>query len=114
MRDRDLADYLDHDPFLEHPEPQCPLRSSGDASPPTGRVPQPKVLAQSDDMSEPQLLTPGTPEPPTRSVIFARDTHAREVLQMVMSIFTGARWTTREAYTRAAAQRDRKGRKTRG
>jgi hypothetical protein len=33
---------------------------------------------------------------------------------MVMDIFPGARWTTREEYKRAAALRDRKGRKIRG
>jgi hypothetical protein len=76
--------------------------------------PQPKVLAQSDHRSEPQLLTPVPPEPPTRSAATERDTHRREVLRLVLEIFPGARWTTRDAYRRAAVTRDRKGRSRRG
>jgi hypothetical protein len=96
MHANDLADYLEHDPFLEHSEPQE------------------KVLAQSDEMSEPNLSTPGAPEPPTRSAQTERDKHKSDVLRLVMEIFPGARWTTREAYRRAAATRDRQGRRRRG
>jgi hypothetical protein len=54
------------------------------------------------------------PEPqPTRLTEIERDRHAREVLQMVMDIFPGARWTTRAEYQRAATRRDRKGRRKR-
>jgi hypothetical protein len=42
-----------------------------------------------------------------------RDAHVREVMQMVMDIFPGARWTTRAEYQEAAARRDRKGRRRR-
>jgi hypothetical protein len=73
MHDSDLADYLDHDPFPEHPEPQ-----------------------------------------PTRAAETERDRHRSDVLRLVMEIFPGARWTTREAYRRAAATRDRKWRRRRG
>jgi hypothetical protein len=73
MHANDLADYLDHDPFLEHPEPQ-----------------------------------------PTRAAETERDQHTSDVLRLVMEIFPGARWTTREAYRRAAATRDRKWRRRRG
>jgi hypothetical protein len=38
----------------------------------------------------------------------------RAILRLVMEIFPGARWTTREEYRRAAAQRDRQGRSRRG
>jgi hypothetical protein len=92
MHANDLAD----DPFLEHLEPP------------------PKVLAQSDEMSEPQLLTPGTPETPTRSAATERDRQRRDVLRLVMEIFPGARWTTKDQYRRAAATQDRKGRRRRG
>ena len=54
-----------------------------------------------------------TPKP-TRSAETERDKHRSDVLQMVMEIFPGARWTTREAYRRAAATRDGKWRRTRG
>jgi hypothetical protein len=67
MKASDLADYLDHDPFLEHPEPQ-----------------------------------------PTRAAETERDRHHSEVLRLVMEIFPGARWTTRDEYRRAVARRDRK------
>ena len=56
---------------------------------------------------------PDDPQP-TRSAETERDRHVREVLQMVMDIFPGARWTTRAEYQRAATHRDRKGRKRRG
>jgi hypothetical protein len=73
MNHRDLAEYLDHDHFLEYSEP-----------------------------------------PPTRAAATERDRHRREVLRLVLEIFPGARWTTRDAYRRAAATRDRKGRRRRG
>jgi hypothetical protein len=53
-------------------------------------------------------------EPPTRSAATERDRHRSDVLRLVMEIFPGARWTTREAYRRAAASRDRQGRRRRG
>jgi hypothetical protein len=96
MRDSDLAEYVDQDPCLEDPEPQ------------------PKVPAKSDITSEPTLSTPVTPEPLTRSAETERDRHVREVLQMVMDIFPGARWTTNAEYRRASTRRDRKGRRRRG
>jgi hypothetical protein len=100
VRDRDLAEYLESTLFLERSEPQ------------------PAVLAKSDVKSETQLLTPAPPAPPRRSAETERAKFASDMLHMVMSVFTGARWTTREAYKRASAQRDRrdrhKGRKTRG
>jgi hypothetical protein len=73
MNSNDLADYLDHDPFPEHPEPQ-----------------------------------------PTRSAETERAKFKSDILHMVMEIFPGARWTTRDAYRRAAAYRDRKWRRRRG
>jgi hypothetical protein len=51
---------------------------------------------------------------PTRAAETERDRHVREVMQMVMDIFPGARWTTRAEYRRASTRRDRKGRKRRG
>jgi hypothetical protein len=90
------ANALDHDPCLEHLEPQ------------------PKATAKSGAMPEPTLSTRGAPEPLTRSAAYARDTHRREVLRLVLEIFPGARWTTRDAYRRAAAIRDRQGRRRRG
>jgi hypothetical protein len=74
MHSNDLADYLDHDPFLE-------------------------------EATKPQ---------PTPSAETERDTHEREVLRLVMEIFPGARWTTRDEYRRAVARRDRKWRRRRG
>jgi hypothetical protein len=73
MKANDLADYLDHDPFLEHQEP-----------------------------------------PPTRAAETARAKFKSDILRMVMEIFPGARWTTRDEYRRAAATRDRKWRRKRG
>jgi hypothetical protein len=96
MRASDLADYLEHDPFLERLEPQ------------------PGVPAKSDVTSETQLLVPATPEKPQRAAETERAKFASDILHMVMSVFTGARWTTREEYKRASALRDRKGRKRRG
>jgi hypothetical protein len=95
MKSSDLAEYLDHDPFLEHSEPRQ------------------KVPAKSDLTSEPKLSTPVTPEPPKRSAAFERHKHESDVLHMVIEIFPGARWTTREEYKRAIANRDRKGRRKR-
>ena len=43
-----------------------------------------------------------------------RQTFQSEILRMVMDIFTGARWTTREEYRKDAARRDLRWRKTRG
>jgi hypothetical protein len=74
MNSNDLADYVDHDIFL-------------------------------DDVQKPQ---------PTRATETERDKHRSDVLRLVMEIFPGARWTTREAYRRAAATRDRQGRRRRG
>jgi hypothetical protein len=71
MNARDLAEYLEHDPFLEEPKPQ-------------------------------------------RAAETERAKFASDILHMVMSVFTGACWTTREEYKRASALRDRKGRKKRG
>jgi hypothetical protein len=95
MRDSDLAEYLDHDLFLERLEPP------------------PRVPRKSDVTSAPQPLVPASPEPPTRSAETEREKFKSDILHMVMSVFTGARWTTRDAYKRASAQRDRKGRKKR-
>jgi hypothetical protein len=58
-----------------------------------------------DDVQKPQ---------PTRAAATERDRHQREVLRLVMEIFPGARWTTRDEYRRAAATRDRQGRRRRG
>jgi hypothetical protein len=93
MRDRDLAEYLEHDPFLE------PSASQPKATPSIEARPKPDRVA---------------PEPPTRTAGTARAQFASDMLHLVLSVFTGARWTTRDEYTRAAAQRDRKGRKRRG
>ena len=60
-----------------------------------------------EDVSEPE-------PPPVPSTTPARWTFQDTILRMVMDIFTGARWTTREEYRKAAARRDLKWRKTRG
>jgi hypothetical protein len=73
MTHRDLADDLEHDPFLDEP-----------------------------------------PSKPKRSAQTERDKFKSDMLHMVMEIFPGARWTTRDEYKRASAQRDRKWRKKRG
>jgi hypothetical protein len=59
---------------------------------------------------------PGEPvQPkPKHSTETERDQFVSDVVRMVMEMFPGARWTTREAYTRASAQRDRQGRRRRG
>ena len=85
MHANDLAEYLDHDPFLEHTEPQ------------------PKDPGKADITSDPKPATPVTPEPPTHSATFERDKHRSDVLRMVMEIFPGARWTSRDEYRRAVA-----------
>jgi hypothetical protein len=72
MRDSDLADYLEHDPFMDEPAP------------------------------------------PSRSAATARDKFESDILRMVMEVFPGARWTTRDEYKRASANRDRKERRRRG
>jgi hypothetical protein len=95
MKSSDLAEYLDHDPFLEHSEPRQ------------------KDPRKADVKSDLMPATPVTPEKPKRSAAFERDKHESDVLHMVMEIFPGARWTTREEYKRAIAYRDRKGRRTR-
>jgi hypothetical protein len=71
MKASDLAEYLDHDPFLDE-------------------APQSK---------------------PMRSAQTARDQHASDVLRLVMEVFPGARWITRDEYRRRADQRDRQGRR---
>jgi hypothetical protein len=96
MRDSDLAEYLDYDPFLGHSEPQL------------------GVPAKSDVKSEPELLAPVTPEQPRRSAVFEPDKHESDMVRMVMDVFPGASWTTREEYKRASEVRDRQWRKTRG
>jgi hypothetical protein len=96
VRHSDLAEYLESRLFLEDPAPQLGL------------------AAKSEVSSEAQLLTPGAPDQPPRSAQTERDQLNSAIVQMVMDVFPGARWTTREAYKRAAALRDRKGRKTRG
>jgi len=95
MRHSDLADYLDHDPFLEPSEPQ------------------PKASAKSGVSPEPKLSIPVAPDKPTRSAETERDKHTSDVLRMVMEVFPGARWTTRDEYQRLAHHRDRRGRKKR-
>jgi hypothetical protein len=72
MRDSDLADYFDHDLFMDEPAP------------------------------------------PKRSAATERDKHKSDILRLVMEVFPGARWTTRDEYQRASAQRDRKERRRRG
>jgi hypothetical protein len=84
MHDSDLAEYLAHDPV---PEEAPKLPSSVELD----RAPQPKRSAETE-----------------------RDQFVSDVVRMVMEMFPGARWTTREAYTRASAQRDRQGRRRRG
>jgi hypothetical protein len=96
MKPSDLAEYLDQDPCLEDPEPR--LKDPGNT----------------DVTSDLKLSTPVTPEPPTRAAEAERDRHVCEVMQMVMDIFPGARWTTRAEYQQAATRRDRKGRRRRG
>jgi len=95
MRDSDLADYLDHDPFLE----------------PLG--PRPKASAKPGVAPGPKLSTLVAPDKPKRSAETERDKHESDVLRMVMEVFPGARWTTREEYQRRAHHRDRRGRKKR-
>jgi hypothetical protein len=95
IRDSDLAEYLDNDPFLEHSEPQSVVPNKSDIS------------------SVPQLLTPVTPEKPRRSAETEQTKHKSDLLKMVMEVFPGARWTTKEEYRRLAENRDRKGRKKR-
>jgi hypothetical protein len=90
MRDSDLAEYLAHDPVPE--EAPKPERSY---PPEAGRAP------------------PGH-QPGVRSATCERDQFVSDVVRMVMEIFPGARWTTRDEYRRAAANRDRKGRRRRG
>lgn len=95
IRDSDLAEYLNSDPFLEHSEPQ------------------PVISTKSDILPVSQLLTPATPEKPKRSVETEQAKYKSDVLKMVMDVFPGARWTTKEEYQRLAQNRDRKGRKKR-
>jgi hypothetical protein len=95
IRHSDLAEYLDNDPFREHPEPQF------------------VVPKKSDILSVPQLLTPVTLEKPRRSSETEQEKYKSDVLHMVMEVFPGARWTTKEEYRRLAENRDRRGRKKR-
>jgi hypothetical protein len=49
------------------------------------------------------------PEPPRqRSATCERDQFQSDVVRMVMEIFPGARWTTKDEYRRRAQRRDRK------
>ena len=64
-----------------------------------------------DDVDDDRCLDDVPKPQPTRA---ERDTQRREVLRLVLEIFPGARWTTREAYRRAAATRDHQGRRRRG
>jgi hypothetical protein len=65
-------------------------------------------------MNDHDLAEDAPPAKPKRSAQTERDQFISDILKMVMEIFPGARWTTREEYMRAAAQRDRKWRKKRG
>jgi hypothetical protein len=65
-------------------------------------------------MTHRDLADDTPPAKPKRSAQTERDQCISDILQMVMEVFPGARWTTRDEYTRAAAQRDRQWRKTRG
>jgi hypothetical protein len=112
MKPSDLAEDLDQDPVLEYP-----LGGSGDPSPPA----VPPAGGRGDASPPSQAGTAGRvledPEPqpqPTRFTKAERDAHVREVLQMVMDIFPGARWTTKAEYQQAATRRDRQGRRRRG
>jgi len=96
MHANDLAEYLDHDPCLEDPEPR------------------PKDPGKADLTSDLKPATPVTPEGSTPAAETDLDTHIRDVMQMVMDIFPGARWTTKAEYQQAAARRDRQGRRRRG
>jgi hypothetical protein len=95
IRDSDLAEYLDSNPFLEHSEPQSMIPTKPDIS------------------SVSRLLTPATPEKPKRSAETEQAKHKSDVLKMVMDVFPGAKWTTKEEYRRLAQNRDRRGRKKR-
>jgi hypothetical protein len=96
VRDSDLAAYLDSNLFLEDPAPQ-PVRP-----------------CKSDVKSEAQLLDPVPPDQPPRSAPTERGQLTSDILTMVMDVFPGARWTTREEYRRVAALRDRKEKKRYG
>jgi hypothetical protein len=89
MRDSDLAEYLAHDPV-----PEEVLRT---------------VLRTA---IRPPLA--GDISPHAVGAVSERDQFVSDVVRMVMEMFPGARWTTREAYKRAAALRDRQGRRRRG
>jgi len=95
MRHNDLAEYLDHDPFLEQPAPRQKAASEAEM-----QISQPKP-------------GPVPPEKPARSAETERQKHESDVLRMVMEVFEGAIWTTREAYRRLASNRDKKGRRRR-
>jgi hypothetical protein len=109
MRNSDLADYLDHDPFLE-------LRSSVQRASRAAQhsEPRPKDPRKADVKSDLKPATPVTPEKSKRSETFEREKFKSDVLKIVMDVFEGARWTTREEYRRLAENRDRRGRKKRG
>jgi len=96
MRHSDLAEYLANDPFLGQ---------SGT---------RPKKLLQADEKSGPEPATPATSEKPGRSAETERAKHESDALKMVMEVFEGAKWTTKEEYKRQADNRDRKGRRKRG
>jgi hypothetical protein len=96
MRPSDLAEYLEHDPFLESPEP------SGGQSPPVQHT-APLIPA-----------APETPTHPQRAEDIAREKHRSDILHMVIDVFPGARWVTKAEYQKRAEQRDRKARRRRG
>jgi hypothetical protein len=96
MKSSDLADYLDHDPFPESSEPWTehspPVKSTASLTPPP----------------------PETPAHPQALEDMQREQHRRETLRLVMDVFPGATWVTKDEYRRRAAQRDRKSRRRRG
>ena len=95
MNSGDLAEYLEHDPFLEPSEPRQ------------------KDPRKADVTSDLMPATPAPPEPPQRSAETERAKFASDILHLVMSVFTGARWTTREEYKRSSALRDRRSKQRR-
>ena len=96
MRHSDLAEYLDHDPFLESSEPR------------------PKASPQIEPEARPKPPPPETPAHQQALEEIKREKHRSDMLRMVMDVFPGAKWVTKEEYRRRAAQRDRKARRRRG
>jgi hypothetical protein len=95
MHDKDLAEYLAHDPLPE--EVLRTVLRTAIAPANGGRV----------SLGSSLRLDPAV------AAVSERDQFVSDVLRMVLEIFPGARWTTRAEYTRASAQRDRQGRKRR-